>query len=265
MRKQFVMAMTTLALSAALVGCGSKTPASSDNNQDKVHTESSTAPSAEPSTSPEATVTPEESVAPEESAKPEETVIPEESSKPEESAKPEATTTPKPTTKPEATPTPKPTTKPTATPTPAPTAKPTATPAPIPTPTPETTNLSATEIFNKTIAGVELPSTMELDATLLTDMYGIDTSLLKSYKAVAPIMSAHITEIAIFEVKDTANIDTIKAGIEKRTGGMNPQIMYPSRVESFENRQTVVSGNYVFFRMDSQIDLLVANFKNAAK
>lgn len=257
------MAMTTLALSAALVGCGSKTPASSDNKQDEVHTESSTAPLAEPSASPEATVTPEESVAPEESAKPEETAIPAESSKPEESAKPEATTTPKPTTKPAATTTP----KPTATPTPAPTTKPTATPtpAPTPTPTPEATNLSATEIFNKIIAGVDLPSTMELDATLLTDMYGIDTSLLKSYKAVAPIMSAHITEIAIFEVKDTANIDTIKVGIEKRTGGMNPQFMYPSLVEAFENRQTVVSGNYIFFGIDSQIDVLVANFKNAVK
>lgn len=277
MRKQFVLAMTTLAISTALVGCSS-TP---EHNQNEIHTEATSSPEAELPTSSEEVLTPETSVVPEEDATSEESTVPHESSTPEAEPSPQTTTKPEVTTKPTSTPkpetaakptpTPEPTAKPTPTPKPevvvkpTPTSKPEPTLKPTPTPSPEVTSLTATEVFNQMIVGVELPSTMDLDATLLQDMYGIDTSLLKSYKAVAPIMSAHITEIAIFEVNDAKDIDRIKAGIEKRTSGMNPQFMYPSLVPIYENRQIVVSGNYIFFGMDASIDTLVANFRSIVK
>ena len=279
MRKQFVLAMTTLAISTALVGCSSKP----DHNQNEIHTEVTSSPEAELTTSPEEIVTPETSLIPAEDTISEENPVPEDSSKPEaepspqttpeaeltpkptSTPKPEVTTRPTPTPKPEATVKPTPTSKPEATIKPTPTPSPEVAPKPTPTPSPEITSLTATEVFNQMIVGVELPSTMDLDALLLQDMYGIDTTLLKSYKAVAPIMSAHITEIAIFEVNDAKDISAIKAGIEKRTGGMNPQFMYPSLVPIYENRQIIVSGNYIFFGMDASIDTLVANFKSIVK
>ena len=267
MRKQFVLAMTTLAISTALVGCNSKP----DYNQNEIHTEVPSSPEAELTTSPEEIVSPETSSISEEDADSEEKSVPKESSKPEAEPSPQTTTKPESTPKPASTPEPEVTTKPTPTPKPEATTKPTPTPKPeiavkpTPTPSPEVTSLTATEVFSQMIVGVELPSTMDLDAVLLQDMYGIDTSLLKSYKAVAPIMSAHITEIAIFEVNDAKDIDNIKAGIEKRTGGMNPQFMYPSLVPIYENRQIIVSGNYIFFGMDASIDTLVANFKSIVK
>ena len=291
MRKQFVLAMSTLVISTALVGCGSKP----DHNQNEIHTEVTSSPEAELPTSSEEVIPPVTSVVPEEDATAEVSTVPHESSEPEAkpspqnttkpevtikptptpkpeatavptpTPKPEATAVPTPTSKPEATIKPTPTSKPEATVKPTPTSKPEATVKPTPTTSPEVTSLTATEVFNQMIIGVELPSTMDLDAVLLQDMYGIDTTLLKSYKAVAPIMSAHITEIAIFEVNDAKDINAIKAGIEKRTGGMNPQFMYPSLVPIYENRQIIVSGNYIFFGMDASIDTLVANFKSIVK
>ncbi len=106
---------------------------------------------------------------------------------------------------------------------------------------------------------------MEMDATIIGDMYGIDTSILKSFKVVAPLISAHITEIGVFEVKDASGIDAVKAGIKKRTDAMDPRYMYPELQEYFENRKVVVNGNYVLFAMDGSVDTLVANFNAATK
>ena len=269
MKKKFIILMSTLALTASLVGCGSK----EEPPVTTPETEATATPEA--STEPEETETPAESEKPEttkaptESEKPEPTEAPTESEEPETTKAPEETKTPVATKKPEATKKPVATAKPTAKPvaTPKPTAKPTATPAPTPEPTkaPEVSSLSAAQIFEKTVAGLQLPATMEMDATIIGDMYGIDTSTLKSFKVVAPLMSASITEIAIFEVKDASGIDAVKAGIEKRTGGMDMSNMYPSLHEAFESRQTVVNGNYVLFAMDDNINTLVANFNAAIK
>ncbi len=304
MRKQFTYLVAALALSATLIGCSSKqeevvttpsteveatvpteTPATEENVADTEVIENETAtentevpaetPAADatqknesttqedtqkettdkvetkPSTPPSTTNKPSTSTKPNTTTKPSTSSKP--SSKPTASAKPEATTKPGASTKPEVT------TKPETS------AKPEATTKPEASAKPETTSLSASEVFDKTIAGIELPMTMEMDSTMIADMYGIDTSILKSFKVVAPVMSAHITEIGIFEVKDAAGIDAVKAGITQRTGGINPQFLYPSLQEAFANRQTVVKGNYVFFAMDQNIDTLVANFNNAVK
>ena len=106
---------------------------------------------------------------------------------------------------------------------------------------------------------------MEMDSAMLGDIYGLDTSILKSFKVVAPMMSAHITEIAVFEVNNASDIQTVKNAIEYRTGGIDPRHLYPSLQEAFDNRQTVVKDNYVFFAMDASVDTLVANFNNAVK
>lgn len=262
MRKQFTYLTLALALSTALVGCGSKTDNTPAPVETPVVTEAPEVTETPAATeTPEVTETPAATDAPEATTEP--TTAPTE--KPAETAKPTAkpAATQKPTEKPVATQKPAATTKPTTKPTEAP--KPVETQKPVETEKPAVSTLSASEVFDKTIAGIELPMNMEMDGTMLTDLYGIDTSLLKSYKVVAPVMSAHITEIAIFEVKDASNIEQIKAGIEKRTGGMNPQFMYPSLAETYENRKTVVSGNYVFFAMDSSVDALVANFQSAVK
>lgn len=206
---------------------------------------------SKPSTNTSSTNKPSTTTKPQATSKPSTTTKP--STNTSNTSKPSTTTKPQATTKPESTSKPEATTKPEATPTPE---------APV---QPETASLTASQVFDKVITGVELPATMEMDSTMISDMYGIDTSILKSYKVVAPMMSAHITEIAVFEVKDASDIEVVKAGINNRAGAIDPRYLYPSLQEAYERRQTVVNGNYIFFAMDDNIDTFVANFNNALK
>lgn len=298
MRKQFTYFMAVLALSTTLIGCGAKdttptTPETSventettpeetteteiteeqvdaeqaDTEQKEEVKEEEKAPESAETTQKEESKEdtqkveskPATSTKPETSAKPQASTKPEATTKPQASAKPQASTKPQAQTKPQASAKPENTTKPEASTKPENTTKPEASTKP------EVTSLTAEEVYTKVVAGVDLPATMDLDSELINDMYGIDTSMLKSYKVVAPMMSAHITEIAVFEVKDAADIEKVKAGITKRGGDIDPRHLYPSLQEAYENRQTVVKGNYVFFAMDNNIDALVANFNDAVK
>lgn len=149
------------------------------------------------------------------------------------------------------------------------TTKPQVTPAPSPSPTPsapavpENTApaLSCDAIFNKITSNVELPSQVDMDATLLKDFYGIDANILEDFTVKMPLMSAHIAEIGVFKVKDVNNVSTIVDAINKRANDMGISL-YPSLVETFENRQVVTKGKYILFAVCDDVDTLVANFNN---
>jgi len=119
------------------------------------------------------------------------------------------------------------------------------------------------EAFFVATDGVELPATVDMSAEMFADTYGIDTELLASYSVNMPMMNVHATEIAIFEVKDEASIDAVKAGIEKRQKALEEQWQsyLPAQFELVQNYKVAVKGNLVLFVISEHADQIVANFE----
>ncbi|PHV69998.1 hypothetical protein CS063_12690 [Sporanaerobium hydrogeniformans] len=230
MKKHFIMLFTILSIGGVLLtGCGSEKTSDLPEQTPAIET-----PALEQSTSKPPTEEVPNTAQPEASTKPQ-------TSKPNTS-KPEAS---KPITKPEKT---------------QPIPTPEATPE---TPLPEVSSLSASEIYDKVLSDLEIPRQNTLDDTMLKDWYGIDASILKSYKVTMPLMSSQINEYAVFEVKDSKDVQTVLDGIEKRTEGM---FLYPSLQEAFDARQTVTKGNYILFVIDGEaVDTIVKNFNALIK
>lgn len=128
------------------------------------------------------------------------------------------------------------------------------------TPTTSVESMSAADLYAKVTADIEFPMQMELDEDVLRDLYNIDTNLLKSFKVQTPMMSAHISEIGIFELKDAKDADKVIEGIQQRADSVGI-MLYPSLQETYDARQIVTVGNYVLFVMDDNANIILDNFK----
>lgn len=119
------------------------------------------------------------------------------------------------------------------------------------------------ETFFVVTDGLELPATIDMPEEMFADTYGIDTGLLESYSVNMPMMNVTATEIAVFEVKDEANIDAIKAGIEKRQKALEEQWQsyLPEQLELVQNYKVAVKGNLVLFVISEHADQIVENFE----
>ena len=288
MRKQFTNLIILAALSTALVGCGntSKEPVPSVESTTDVSTDASTAPEETPAEDVVAenaeTITDENALKEEsqEEESQEVTKEPTPSNPTKEPAKDVTTTKPSTSTKPDANKAPvtnKPATKPSSPSNNSSTNKPSTnkpstptTPAPEVKPTPseptapEETSLSCSEIFSQITKDIELAKLTDVDATLLSDLYGMDTSLLEDYYVKMPMMSFQITEIGVFKVKDVNNLDKVVASLNKRASDIG-QMLYPSLQETFDSRVLVTSGNYILFAIDENAAQISANFSNIVK
>lgn len=119
------------------------------------------------------------------------------------------------------------------------------------------------ETFFVITDGVELPATVDMPEEMFADTYGIDTGLLESYSVNMPMMNITATEIAVFEAKDEASIDSIKAGIEKRQKALEEQWKryLPAQLELVQNYKVAVKGNLVLFVISEDADQIVENFE----
>ena len=119
------------------------------------------------------------------------------------------------------------------------------------------------ETFFVVTDGLELPATVDMPEEMFADTYGIDTGLLESYSVNMPMMNVTATEIAVFEVKDEASIDAVKAGIEKRQKALEEQWQsyLPAQLELVQNYKVAVKGNLVLFVISENADQIVENFE----
>lgn len=119
------------------------------------------------------------------------------------------------------------------------------------------------ETFFVITDGLELPATVDMPEEMFADTYGIDTGLLESYSVNMPMMNVAATEIAVFEAKDEASIDAIKAGIEKRQKALEEQWQsyLPAQLELVQNYKVAVKGNLVLFVISEYADQIVENFE----
>lgn len=113
--------------------------------------------------------------------------------------------------------------------------------------------------------GIELPSRVNMDATMFKDTYGIATDHLSSYVVSKPMMKVHATEIAVFEVVDEKGREAVKQGIEKRVKALTEQwqTYLPEQYELVKNYKVVDKDNFVLFVISEEADAIISKF-NAA-
>lgn len=110
--------------------------------------------------------------------------------------------------------------------------------------------------------GIEMPATLEMPADLFNDAYGINTDLLQSYSVKMPMMNVHADEIAVFELKDEADIDEVKAGINKRKEALEAQwsTYLPEQYDLVKDAQVVVKDNLVLFVISPNSETIIEKF-----
>lgn len=221
----------------------------------------STPPATEsltPSPSPEAT--PSETPEPTESPEPSETPEPTESAQPSESQKPSESPAPSGSQKPSESPAPSESQKPSESPAPSESQQPSETPAPS-----ESPSASVIQSIWNQVSGLERPEMMDLDAALLSDLYGIDPADLVEFVAKMPLVSANINEFLIAQCAP-GRVDAVKAACESRLATLQSSAsQYPETAELLENYKLVTSGDYILFCIDGNANAMVEAFNTYAK
>ena len=223
----------------------------------------STPPATEsltPSPSPSPEATPSETPEPTESPEPSETPEPTESAQPSESQKPSESPAPSGSQKPSESPAPSESQKPSESPAPSESQKPSETPAPS-----ESPSASVIQSIWNQVSGLERPEMMDLDAALLSDLYGIDPADLVEFVAKMPLVSANINEFLIAQCAP-GRVDAVKAACESRLATLQSSAsQYPETAELLENYKLVTSGDYILFCIDGNADAMVEAFNTYAK
>ena len=245
MNKKFIALALSGALTLSLLAaCGSP---DAEGTTPPVSTPPATE-SLTPTPTPSPEVTPSETPEPTESAQPSETPEPSESAQPSESQKPSES--PKPSES----------QKPAESPAPSESQKPSETPAPS-----ESPSASVVQSIWNQVSGLERPEMMDLDAALLSDLYGIDPADLVEFVAKMPLVSANINEFLIAQCAP-GRVDAVKAACESRLATLQSSAsQYPETAELLENYKLVTSGDYILFCIDGNADAMVEAFNTYAK
>ena len=239
MNKKFIALALSGALTLSLLAaCGSP---DAEGTTPPVSTPPATE-SLTPTPTPSPEVTPSETPAPTESAQPSETPEPSESTQPSESQKPSESPKPSETQKPSESPKPSESQQPS-----------------------ESPSASVVQSIWNQVSGLERPEMMDLDAALLSDLYGIDPADLVEFVAKMPLVSANINEFLIAQCAP-GRVDAVKAACESRLATLQSSAsQYPETAELLENYKLVTSGDYILFCIDGNADAMVEAFNTYAK
>lgn len=250
MNKKFIALALSGALTLSLLAaCGSP-------DAEGTTPPGSTPPATEsltPTPTPSPEVTPSETPEPTESAQPSETPEPSESTQPSESQKPSESPKPSETQKPSESPKPSETQKPSESPKPSESQQPSESPS-----------ASVVQSIWNEVADLDRPDMMDMDAALLSDLYGIESSDLVEFIGKMPLMSAHVNEFLIAQCAP-GRVDAVKAACEARLETLKAGNMYPETLTLLENYKLVTSGDYILFCIDEHADAMVEAFNTYAK
>ena len=238
MNKKFIALALSGALTLSLLAaCGSP---DAEGTTPPVSTPPATE-SLTPTPTPSPEVTPSETPEPTESAQPSETPEPSESTQPNESQKPSESPKPSETQKPSESPKPSESQQPS-----------------------ESPSASVVQSIWNEVADLDRPDMMDMDAALLSDLYGIESSDLVEFIGKMPLMSAHVNEFLIAQCAP-GRVDAVKAACEARLETLKAGNMYPETLTLLENYKLVTSGDYILFCIDEHADAMVEAFNTYAK
>ena len=250
MNKKFIALALSGALTLSLLAaCGSP---DAEGTTPPVSTPPATE-SLTPTPTPSPEVTPSETPEPTESAQPSETPGPSESTQPSESQKPSESPKPSESQKPSESPKPSETQKPSESPKPSESQQPSESPS-----------ASVVQSIWNEVADLDRPDMMDMDAALLSDLYGIESSDLVEFIGKMPLMSAHVNEFLIAQCAP-GRVDAVKAACEARLETLKAGNMYPETLTLLENYKLVTSGDYILFCIDEHADAMVEAFNTYAK
>ena len=251
MNKKFIALALSGALTLSLLAaCGSP---DAEGTTPPVSTPPATE-SLTPTPTPSPEVTPSETPEPTESAQPSETPEPSESAQPSESQKPSESPKPSESQKPSESPKPSETQKPSESPKPSESQQPSESPS-----------ASVVQSIWNEVSGLDRPDMMDMDAALLSDLYGIESSDLVEFIGKMPLMSAHVNEFLIAQCAP-GRVDAVKAACESRLATLQSSAsQYPETAELLENYKLVTSGDYILFCIDGNADAMVEAFNTYAK
>ena len=250
MNKKFIALALSGALTLSLLAaCGSP---DAEGTTPPVSTPPATE-SPTPPPPPPPQVPPSETPEPTESAQPSETPEPSESTQPSESQKPSESPKPSETQKPSESPKPSETQKPSESPKPSESQQPSESPS-----------ASVVQSIWNEVADLDRPDMMDMDAALLSDLYGIESSDLVEFIGKMPLMSAHVNEFLIAQCAP-GRVDAVKAACEARLETLKAGNMYPETLTLLENYKLVTSGDYILFCIDEHADAMVEAFNTYAK
>ena len=250
MNKKFIALALSGALTLSLLAaCGSP---DAEGTTPPVSTPPATE-SLTPTPTPSPEATPSETPEPTESAQPSETPEPSESAQPSESQKPSESPKPSETQKPSESPKPSETQKPSESPKPSESQQPSESPS-----------ASVVQSIWNEVADLDRPDMMDMDAALLSDLYGIESSDLVEFIGKMPLMSAHVNEFLIAQCAP-GRVDAVKAACEARLETLKAGNMYPETLTLLENYKLVTSGDYILFCIDEHADAMVEAFNTYAK
>ena len=87
----------------------------------------------------------------------------------------------------------------------------------------------------------------ELDETMLTDMYGLDMSLIESFVAEMPMIGFHPDRVIVAKAAEGKGeeLETAFKGIQEYL--IQDSFMYPANIAKTQASEVVRSGDYVAF------------------
>lgn len=126
-------------------------------------------------------------------------------------------------------------------------------------------NVPVQEIADEILAMPEVfPALGFMGEELLSDMFGIDFSLLEEYSLNDPMMNVHAHILYIAKVKDAADVETVKAAFENRLTAMQSafEMYLPDQYDLALAGKIVDNGRYVMLVIAPDTDAVVEIFNN---
>ena len=113
--------------------------------------------------------------------------------------------------------------------------------------------MDLTAFYESVASGGSMPAMMQLESEMLDALYpGLSTVSTKQCGVYTAMISAAVGEIALIEVENSADVQTVKdilqARIDYQVGDdQNPGgAWYPASIEGWKNGSRIVSnGNYI--------------------
>lgn len=99
-----------------------------------------------------------------------------------------------------------------------------------------------------------LPDT-DLDGEMMSQLIGIDTSLMESYAAQVPMISVHPDRVIIAKAAEGKGDELEEEFLELRTRLQEDQLIYPINIAKTQAAQVVRKGDYVAFFLVGAVDV----------
>ena len=150
-------------------------------------------------------------------------------------------------------------------------------PTPTPSVTPSTEPTMTPSASPETAGGVkgimeairrndeyQLPMSMDVDDTVLMDMYGLSSDLVKDYAIFMPAMNVHATEIILVEAQD-GKLEEVKKALDKRLETIEQtwSTYLPEQYELVKNRKTLEQGNVIAIVIADQADAILKDITDS--